>query len=127
MFKYVTLLLVLHPIVAILSFVGMISSLWLASHTVLMFSFTVTITNTILSLVIFSVDLAIHIAARENVPLVAENLAISWGNGVWMVLTGVLMSGVGVILLSIPVRAAVLENYHPWATLPGGDQPLPVP
>jgi hypothetical protein len=115
-----TVVLVLHPVVAGLSFVGMISSFWLASHGVHIFSLIITIANTILSSVVFAIDLAINIVARnEATTLTQFTLSFTWGNGVWMSLVGVILSWIGMILLSIPVCGCcgVKDVYLAWETV----------
>jgi len=112
-----TVLLILHVIVAALSFTGAITSLYLESHGIHIISLIITIVNTILSSVIFAVDLAINIVARGKVPaLTGANLDVVWGNGMWLILVGVVLSWLGLILLSIPVCGCcgVSDGYHAW-------------
>lgn len=115
--KGVTVLLILHPIVAGLSLIGAATSLYLESHAMHIISLIVTIINTFLSSIVFAADLAVNIVARNKVPALAgANLQVEWGNGVWLVLVGVALSWLGVILLSIPVCGCcgVKDKYHAW-------------
>ena len=112
-----TTLLVLHPVVVGLSFIGMISSLWLASRPMHIFSLIITILNTMLSTVVFAVDLAINIIARsESVLATQYSLSFGWGNGVWLALVGVIFSWLGMIFLSIPVCGCcgLGMRYYNW-------------
>ena len=112
-----TVLLVLHPVVAALSFIGAASSLFLESRPMHIISLIVTIVNTILSSVVFAADLAINIVAKDRVPsLTGANLDVNWGNGVWLILVGVAFSWLGLILLSIPVCGCcgVSGVYNDW-------------
>lgn len=113
----VTALLLLHAIVAGLSFIGAVTSLFLESRGMHIVSLIVTIINTFLCSIVFAADLAVNIIAKDRVPaLTGANLAVQWGNGVWLVLIGVILSWTGVILLSIPVcECCGMHNiYHSW-------------
>ena len=115
--KGLTALLILHPIVAALSLIGAGTSLFLESHAIHIISLIVTIVNTILSSVVFAADLAINIVARNKVPaLTGANIAVEWGNGVWLVLVGVVLSWLGIILLSIPICqcCGLSDVYNAW-------------
>lgn len=118
--KALTVLLIFHPIVAALSMIGMFASLWIASHSMLIFSLIVTILNAILSAFVLAVDIALVAVAKNEVSQLTEyNLSISFGNGVWMVLVGVIMSWLGMILLSVPVCGCcgVGRKYYAWEKL----------
>ena len=112
-----TVLLILHPIVAGLSLIGAVTSLYIETHGMHIISLIVTIVNTFLSTLVFTADLAINIVARDKVPsLTGANLVVEWGNGVWLVLVGVVLSWLGIILLSIPVCGCcgMKDTYHAW-------------
>ena len=115
--KGVTAFLLLHAIVAGLSFIGAVTSLFLESRAMHIISLIVTIVNTFLSSIVFAADLAVNIIARDRVPgLTSAGLTVQWGNGVWLALVGVVLSWLGVILLSIPVCGCcgVSHTYHAW-------------
>jgi len=115
--KGLTALLILHPIVAAISFIGAFTSLFLESRPMHIISLIFTIVNTFLSSIVLAADLAIIIVARARVPgLTGGNFTIEWGNGVWMVLVGVFLSWLGMILLSIPVCGCcgVKGMYNAW-------------
>lgn len=117
MLKALTVLLVLHPVVAGLSMLGMFTSLWIASHPMLIFSLIVTIINVILSTVVLAVDIALVVVAKNEVSQLTQyNLTVSFGNAVWIVLVGAIMSWVGLILLSVPVCGCcgVGRKYYAW-------------
>lgn len=112
-----TALLVLHPIVAALSFIGAATSLFLESRSMHIISLIFTIVNTFLSSIVLAADLAIIIIARDRVPgLTGGSFDVEWGNGLWLVLVGVVLSWLGMILLSVPVCGCcgVKETYHAW-------------
>jgi hypothetical protein len=112
-----TVLLILHPVVAGLSLIGAVTSLYIENHAMHIISLIVTIINSILSSVVFAADLAINVVARDKVPaLTGANLEVEWGNGVWLVLVGVALSWLGVILLSIPICSCcgMTDTYHAW-------------
>lgn len=115
--KGVTAFLILHAIVAILSFIGAVTSLFLESHAMHIISLIFTIVNTFLSSIVFAADLAINIIAKDRVPgLTGANLRVDWGNAVWLALVGVVLSWLGVILLSIPICqcCGMSDTYHRW-------------
>jgi len=112
-----TVLLVLHPVVAGLSFAGAITSLFLSSRAMHIISLIFTIINTFLSSIVLAADIAIIVIARDRVPgLTGGNFDIEWGNAVWMALVGVVLSWLGIILLSIPVCGCcgVRDMYNAW-------------
>lgn len=112
-----TVLLILHPIVAALSFIGASTSLFLDSHAMHIISLIFTIVNSFLSSIVLAADLAIIIIAKDRIPgLTGGNFDIEWGDGTWMVLFGVVLSWLGVILLSIPVCGCcgVSGKYRSW-------------
>lgn len=115
--KGLTALLILHPIVAALSFIGAATSLFLDTHAMLIISLVFTIINTFLSSIVLAADLAIIIIARSRVPgLTGGSFDIEWGNALWLVLLGVVLSWLGMVLLSIPVCGCcgVSDMYHAW-------------
>jgi len=112
-----TVLLILHPVVAALSLIGASTSLFLDSHAMHIISLIFTVFNSFLSSVVLAADLAITIVAKARVPgLAGGGLEVEWGNATWMVLVGVVLSWLGVILLSIPVCGCfgVRERYNSW-------------
>ncbi|KAI0653966.1 hypothetical protein C8Q70DRAFT_1031233 [Cubamyces menziesii] len=102
--KGVTVLLVLHLVAAGLAFVGVFTSLFLESHTMCIISLLSTIFTLIVGLVVFGVDLALILVGKDRIgPLTEFNYVANWGPALWMVLTGVVLSFVGMILMSIVV------------------------
>ena len=126
-----TVLFILHAVVAVLSFIGAVTSLYLETHAMHIISLIVTITNSILSSVVFAADLAINIVARAKVPgLTGGGIEIVWGNGVWLILVGLILSWLGVILLSIPICSCcgISDTYHAWEGRKfKSDDPEPLP
>ena len=115
--KGLTVLLILHPIVAALSLIGAATSLFLDTHAMLIISLVVTIFNSFLSSIVLAADLAIIIIAQDRIPgLTGGSFDIEWGDGTWMVLIGVALSWLGVILLSIPVCGCcgASRRYRSW-------------
>jgi len=112
-----TVLLVLHPVVAALAFVGAITSLFLSSRAMHIISLIFTIINTFLSSIVLAVDIAIIVIARDRIPgLTGGSFDIVWGNAVWLALVGVVLSWSGVILLSVPVCGCcgISDMYNAW-------------
>jgi hypothetical protein len=96
-----TVVLILHPISAGLAFLAVGSSLFLASHAFSIFTLILTIITALVASVSMAIDLALVLVARNRVPTLGTfSLAIDIGNGVWMVVTGVILTWIGVVLLS---------------------------
>lgn len=94
-------ILVLHPVAAGLSLATLASSLFLASHKLSILSLVLAIITALVSSVIFAIDLAIVIVAKQQVTEL-ENLqfAVQWGNVPWMGLVAVILTWLAVIALS---------------------------
>ncbi|KAF8806592.1 hypothetical protein BYT27DRAFT_7224335 [Phlegmacium glaucopus] len=93
--------LVLHPIVAGLSFLSVGSSLFLASHAFSIFTLILTIITALVATLSLAIDLALVLVARNRVATLGSfKLAIDFGNGVWMIVTAVILTWIAVVLLS---------------------------
>ncbi|KAI0665633.1 hypothetical protein C8Q78DRAFT_934498, partial [Trametes maxima] len=102
--KGVTVLLVLHLVAAGLAFIGVFTSLFLESHTMCIISLITTIFTLLVGLVVFGVDLALILVGKSRIgPLTDFNYVANWGPALWMVLAGVILSFLGMILMSIVV------------------------
>ena len=99
--KGLLVLLILHPITAGLSFLSFTSSLFLGSHTFSIISLVITIATALLSTVMFATDLAIVIVAKNKVDsLPGLSFELNYGNAIWMMLAGMVLTWLAVILLS---------------------------
>lgn len=117
--RALTILLVLHPVVAALSLVGAATSLFLHSHGMHIISLITTIINSFLSSIVLAADLAIAIIAGQKLPgLTGGIFDVEFGNAMYLAIFGVALSWLGVILLSIPVCGCcgMGEWYHRWET-----------
>ena len=93
--------LVLHPIVAGLALLSAGFSLFLASHAFSIVALIFTIITAIIATVSLAIDLALVLVARSRLPSLGTfSLEIDFGNGVWLILTAVILTWAGVILLS---------------------------
>jgi hypothetical protein len=93
--------LVLHPVAAGLTLVTFITSLFLASHAVSIFTLFLSIVAGLLGTIVFGIDLALVIIVRNQVQnLQGLDFAVDFGDGVWMVLVAVIAIWIAVILLS---------------------------
>ena len=94
--------LVLHPVSAGLALLSLIFSLFLASHVFSIFTLVLTIINALVATVSLAIDLALVLVARSRLPsLGILSIVIDFGNGVWITVTGVILTWIGVILLSV--------------------------
>jgi len=99
--KGLLVILVLHPIAAGLSFVTLISSLFLASHPLSILALVLAIITALVSSVVFAVDLALVIVAKNEVSQLEDlQFAIQWGNAPWMGLAAVILTWLAVVALS---------------------------
>lgn len=92
-------LLVLHLICAGLSVINFILILFLHSHHV---ALAVSIITAILATVVFAVDVALVLSVRDNIDSLFSggDFVVSFGNGVWMILTAMVLTWMMVIVLS---------------------------
>lgn len=96
-----SVVLVLHPVSAGLSFLSLIFSLFLHSHAFSIFTLILTIINALVSTVSMAIDLTLVLVARSRLPSLGTlSIAVDFGNGVWMTVTGVVLTWIGVVLLS---------------------------
>lgn len=108
--------LILHPITAGFATASFITSLFLASHAFAIFSLVLTIITAILSSILFAIDLALVIVARNRVKtLQGIHLDVWFGNGVWLILVSVILTWAAVITLS--ARACLCMGVRRWAQL----------
>ncbi|KAJ7505362.1 hypothetical protein B0H11DRAFT_1978301 [Mycena galericulata] len=105
-------ILVLHPVAAALSFVTLISSLFLASHKLSILALVLSIITALVSSVVFAIDLALVIVAKSKVTQIEGlDFAIQWGNAPWMGLVAVILTWLAVIALS--ARACYCFGVRP--------------
>ncbi|KAJ7250913.1 hypothetical protein B0H12DRAFT_659724 [Mycena haematopus] len=98
------IVLVLHPVAAGLSLATLASSLFLASHKLSILSLVFAIITALISSVVFAIDIAIVVIAKQQVPTLAADglqFAIGWGNAPWMGLVAVILTWLSVIVLSM--------------------------
>jgi hypothetical protein len=96
-----SVVLVLHPLSAGLAFLSLLFSLFLTSHAFSILTLILTIINALVSTVSMAIDLALVLVARSRLPSLGTfSIAIDFGNGVWMTVVGVILTWIGVILLS---------------------------
>ncbi|KAJ7212153.1 actin cortical patch SUR7/pH-response regulator pali [Mycena pura] len=95
-------ILILHPIAAGLSFITLLSSLFLASHKLSILSLVFAIVTALVSSVVFAVDLALVIVAKGQISSIDTELqfAIQWGSAPFLGLVAVLLTWLAVITLS---------------------------
>jgi len=103
--KALTILLILHPIAAFLAFLTalpVITSGCDCHPAPWVISLVLSVPTAIVSTIVFAVDLAVVIVARSKIKNVraANNLTISFGNGMWIVLVGMLFTWIALVLLS---------------------------
>jgi len=94
-------ILILHPIVAAMSCLGFILSPFLVEHAVAILALVVAILTAIVGTVVFAIDLALVIVARNQIANMPDlQFDVEWGGGVWMILVAVIMTWLAVVLLS---------------------------
>ena len=100
--KGLLVVLILHLVAAAFSLLALVPALFLASHTMAIFSLVFSIITALLSSVMLGVDLAVVIIVKNQLPNIGSTiqLGVDFGNGVWMVLTAVILTWAAVILLS---------------------------
>ncbi|KAF9486059.1 hypothetical protein BDN70DRAFT_964529 [Pholiota conissans] len=94
--------LVLHPIAAGLSSVALVLSIFFTSHGFSILILIVTILTALVSSVALAIDLALVIVAKNSLAkLDSLEFAITFGNGVWMILGAVIATWFAVLTLSM--------------------------
>ena len=96
-----SVVLVLHPVSAGLALLSLIFSLFLASHSLSIFTLILTIINALVSTVSMAINLGLVLVARSCLAsLRTISITVDFGNGVWMTVAGVALTWIGVVLLS---------------------------
>ncbi|KAK7048317.1 hypothetical protein R3P38DRAFT_2868634 [Favolaschia claudopus] len=99
--KGLFVLLVLHPVAAGLSLVTLLSSLFLASHTISIISLILAIVTAIITTIVFAVDIAIVVIAKQQVQKLNEfQFEVVWGSAPFLGLVAALLTWLAVIALS---------------------------
>ncbi|KAG7091169.1 hypothetical protein E1B28_010221 [Marasmius oreades] len=111
-------ILVLHLVAAGFSLFGLVTALFLASHTLTILSLVLTIITSLLTTIVFAIDLVIIVATKSQLPKLTNNgVAVGTGNAVWMVLGALIATWLAVIFLSARacyccgVRRKGLDTY----------------
>lgn len=114
--KTLTVLLVMHPVTAGLSLVTLFFSLFLRSECMNIIALIVGIVTSIAGSLVLAADLAIVIVANHKLHQELGNvLAVTFEDGVWMIVAAVALSWAGVILLSaIACRCCGIRRKHGW-------------
>ncbi|TFY81717.1 hypothetical protein EWM64_g2292 [Hericium alpestre] len=103
----VTTLLVLHLVAAGLSLVTLLPvflTCCIFHNAAWIISLIGAITTGIVSAVVFAADIALVLVARDEIQNAGFNgIAVDFGNGVWMVLAGLVVTWLAVVALSIKV------------------------
>ncbi|KAI0261267.1 SUR7/PalI family-domain-containing protein [Gloeopeniophorella convolvens] len=102
--KGLTVLLVLHPIAAGLAFLTLfpvIASCCVYHFFPWIMSLVLSVVTAIISTIVFAADLALVIVARDKVKdQSVVNVTVDFGNGVWMVLVGTVLTWLAMIMLA---------------------------
>lgn len=95
-------ILVLHLVNAALSTVALVLSLLLRSHLITTIGLIVATITAVVSTAVFAANVALVVGVRNNVDSLFPgcDFAVSFGNGLWMVLAAVLLAWIAVIMLS---------------------------
>jgi SUR7/PalI family len=105
--KTITVLLISHPIAAGLAFLTLlpvVASCCVYHPAPWIISLVLSIMSGLMSSIVFAADLALVIVARHQLKRdSAVNITIRFGNGVWMVLVGMVFTWIAMILLSARV------------------------
>jgi len=115
--KSLLVVLILHIVSAGMSLITLLSSLFLASHTLSIVSLILAVATALVSTVVFCIDLAVVIVAKANIGALGTELkfAAQWGNGPWLGLAAAICTWLAVVALS--ARACycfgVRKHWHP--------------
>jgi len=99
--KALLVVLVLHPIVAVLVLLNFIVALFLGYHAIAILALIFTILSSIVATVALGIDLGLVLAAKAELAKFSNvQFEIIFGNGVWMIVTAVALCWLAVIALS---------------------------
>jgi hypothetical protein len=102
--KGITVLLVLHPIAAGLAFLTLlpvIASCCVYHAAPWIISLVLSVATAIVSTIVFATDVALVIVARHKLKQDSTlDITLSFGNGVWLVLVGMIFTWIAMLLLS---------------------------
>lgn len=102
--KGLLIVLVLHPITAGLSFLSLITSLFLASYAFAVITLLMTVVTAIAGSVVLAIDIALVLITRNKLESFTElSLAVEFGNGMWMMVAAVALLWLAVVFLSARV------------------------
>lgn len=95
-------ILVLHLVVAGLSTVIFVLSLFLHSHAVAIITLIVAIVAAIVGSVVFAADVALVILVQNNINSLfsGADFSVQFGNAVWMILAAMVLTWIAVVVLS---------------------------
>ena len=98
----VLVVLILHLVAAGLSTTVFLLSLFLHSHAVAIIALIIAIVTAIVGTVVFAADLAVVIVVRNNIDSLfsGAEFSVRFGNGVWMILTAMILTWAAVVVLS---------------------------
>ncbi|KAG2043893.1 hypothetical protein BDR03DRAFT_1005110 [Suillus americanus] len=116
-------ILVLYLVSATLSTVAFMLSLLLRSHLTTPIALVVAIIAAVVSTVVFAANIALVVDINDNINSLfpGADFAVSFGNGLWMVLAAMLLAWIAVIMLSAErcCRCGVSRHPKPKVLRPG--------
>lgn len=114
--KSLTLLLVLHPVAAGLSFVTLLASMFLRSQYMTILALIGGIITAVVGSIVLAADLALGIVANRKLhDEFGDMLSVTFGDAVWMIVAAVAMSWLGVITMSaVACRCCGIRRKHGW-------------
>lgn len=113
-------MLVLHPVSAALSTVASVLFLLVRSHLIATIALIVAIITAIVSTVVFAVNVALVVSIKDNIDSLfpGVDFAVSFGNGLWMVLAAVILAWIAVVMLSAQRCRRCGVSRHPTPNVP---------
>ncbi|KAG1824430.1 uncharacterized protein BJ212DRAFT_525033 [Suillus subaureus] len=113
-------ILVLHLVSAALSTVAFVLSLLLRSHLITAIALVIAIITAVVSTVVLVANVTLVVGIKDNIDSLfpGADFAVSFGNGLWMVLAAVLLTWIAVIMLSAQRRCHCGVSQHPKLKVP---------
>jgi hypothetical protein len=111
-----TIILVLHPVVAGLALAALLLALGVRSKAATILALILSVFTAIVGSAVLAIDIALVLVARDEVHKeLGDILTVSFGNAVWMIVVAVALEWLGVILLSaIACRCCGIRRKHGW-------------
>jgi len=111
-----TLILILHPVCAVLCFATLAAALFARWHGFAVLALVLSIVTSLVTSVSAAIDIAVVAVAMNEIGLAGLQLEVGWGNAPWMTLAATILLWAAVIVLSAMVCGCCGVNREMWVS-----------